>query len=258
MSPVNGGTGAASGPPAAGAVYPKSDYKEYPKTLPADDLWGQVRRTVNGRPVAPEQIDMIVAAIRQGLDLQPNDVLLDLACGNGALSSLLFDACAEVHGVDFSDYLIEVAQARFARAAPAGPGARSSFEVGDAATYVRSEVDPARFTKALCYGSFMFFSADDARAVLAGLQQRFPRLTRIFIGNLPDKDRAHLFYPAGKDYQAELSDPAAQIGLWRSAAEFERLARDTGWHLRLARMPEDFYAARYRYDAVLDRVEQAP
>jgi hypothetical protein len=26
--------------------FPKWDYKEYLKTLPPDDLWGQVRRTV--------------------------------------------------------------------------------------------------------------------------------------------------------------------------------------------------------------------
>jgi len=230
-------------------VFAKSDYKEYPKTLAPDDLWGQVRRTVNGRPVSDEQIAMIVQAIRAGLDLHTNDVLLDLACGNGALSSYLFDDCAELHGVDYSDYLIKVARERFAR-----PG-RSSFEVNDAAGYVRRESRPERFTKALCYGSFMFFPADDAVAVLAGLHRRFSSLRRIFIGNLPDRDRAPLFYPPGKDYQAELDDPAAQIGIWRSKHQLGDLADATGWQLRLELMPQDFYAALYRFDAILDRVD---
>jgi SAM-dependent methyltransferase len=233
----------------AAPVFAKSDYKEYPKTLAADDLWGQVRRTVNGRPVSDEQIAMIVQAIRAGLQLRSDDVLLDLACGNGALSSYLFDDCAAVHGVDYSDYLIQVARERFTLAG------RTGFEVDDAAGYVRREPDPMRFTKVLCYGSFMFFPQADAAAVLAGLHRRFARVRRIFIGNLPDKDRAHLFYPPGKDYQAELSDPAAQIGIWRSEREWEALADATGWQLRLSRMPQDFYAARYRFDAILDRVD---
>lgn len=236
--------------PASSAMqsYPKSDYKEYPKTLPADDLWGQVRRTVNGQRVSEEQIRMIVDALRSGLALRTSDVLLDLACGNGALSRYLFDDCERLHGVDFSAYLIDVARSRFLR-----PG-RTDFQCADAAAYVRSEPDPERFTKVLCYGSFMFFSADDAIDVLAGLHRRFRNVTRVFIGNLPDKDRAHLFYPPGKDYEAELSDPTAQIGIWRSVDEFARLADATGWRLRVSQMPDSFYAARYRFDATLERV----
>ena len=74
-------------------IYPKSDYfhKEYPKTLDPDDLWGQVRRTVNGKPVSDAQIALIVAAIRDGLQFSKEDVVLDLACGNGALSSYFFE-----------------------------------------------------------------------------------------------------------------------------------------------------------------------
>lgn len=229
------------------ATFPKSDYKEYPKTLAEDDLWGQVRRTVHGKPVPEEQIEMIVTAIRQGLALQRDDVLLDLACGNGALSSYLFDDVAQLLGVDFSDYLISVAQKRFAQ-----PG-RSAFIVQDAASYVLGEPEPQRFTKALCYGSFSFFSADDAQAVLAGLHRRFPRLQRVMLGNLPDRDRAHRFYPAGKDYAAELDDPAAQIGIWRSVRQMQALCMQTGWRLEITRMPGAFYAGAYRYDALLHR-----
>jgi len=39
----------------AATRYPKFDYKEYPKTLDPDDVWGQVRRTVNGKPVSEDQ-----------------------------------------------------------------------------------------------------------------------------------------------------------------------------------------------------------
>lgn len=229
--------------------FPKSDYKDYPRTLDPDDLWGQVRRTVNGQPVGEDQIALIVQALRSGLALRPDDVLLDLACGNGALTSYLFDDCAQVHGVDHSEYLIEVAQRRFAQ-----PG-RISFEVDDVAAWVARAPAPERFTVALCYGSFMFFPAEAARATLAGLHQRFVGVRRILLGNLPDRDRADRFYPAGRDFRAELDDPAAQIGLWRSEAQLRALAEATGWRLRLQHMPAAFYAAHYRFDAVLERAD---
>jgi cyclopropane fatty-acyl-phospholipid synthase-like methyltransferase len=70
-------------------IFQKYDYIEYPKSLPEDDYWGQVRRTVNGKPVAETQIAMIVNAIQLGLELESSDKILDIACGNGALSSRL-------------------------------------------------------------------------------------------------------------------------------------------------------------------------
>jgi hypothetical protein len=88
----------------------ESDFKEYPKTLAPTDFWGQVKRTVNGQAVSEEQIQMILALIRRELQLDKDDRLLDLACGNGALSQYLFADCREFLGVDFSEVLIDVAR----------------------------------------------------------------------------------------------------------------------------------------------------
>lgn len=226
---------------------PKSDYREYPKTLDRDDLWGQVRRTVNGKPVSEEQVAMIVEAIRIRLQLRSDDIVLDLACGNGALGSYLSDDCAVIHGVDWSEYLIEVANSRFA-----DPD-RRTFLIDDAAHYIENEPDPTRFSKVLCYGSFSFFSEADAVRVLTGLTRRFVNVERVFVGNLPDAARADRFYPTGKDYREELNDHMAQIGIWRSASELRDLASMTGWNLEIALMPSDYYAAHYRFDALLTR-----
>jgi cyclopropane fatty-acyl-phospholipid synthase-like methyltransferase len=225
----------------------KSDHKEYPKTFDREDLWGQVRRTVNGKPVSEEQIAMIVAAIRRDLQLRADDVVLDLACGNGALSSYLFEDCARLHGVDWSEFLIEIANSRFAISG------KSTFLVDDAAHYVGSEPEPGQFTKALCYGSFAYFSEADATRVIDGLARRFANVTRVFIGNLPDLARAGRFYYAGMDYHAELKDHTAQIGVWRSEMELRELFEASGWKLEIVSMPPAFYAAHYRFDAILTR-----
>ena len=94
--------------------YP-ANYDAHARSVPPDAHWKQVRRTVDGEPVDAAQIGFIVEAIAAGLDLARTDVVLDLACGNGALSSRLFDRCAGLVGVDISPYLIEIAQKDFGR-----------------------------------------------------------------------------------------------------------------------------------------------
>ncbi|MTD32873.1 class I SAM-dependent methyltransferase [Paludibacterium denitrificans] len=227
--------------------YPKWDYKEYPKTLAEDDVWGQVRRTVNGKAVSEEQIQLIVHAIVDGLALNSSDALVDIACGNGALSNRLLPYCGKLYGTDASEYLIDIAKKKFS------VPERAVYEVGDVANYVRIESQPERFSKALCYGSFSYFSRDDAFVMLEELHKRFVNISRVFIGNLPDRDRAPPFYPVGKNYLNELDICESQIGIWRSENEFREIAIAAGWYIETRRMPPQFYGAHFRYDVILHR-----
>lgn len=223
----------------------KYHYQDHPQTCDPKDYWGQVKRTEGGKPVDAEQIEMIVSAISDGLALDEQDFLLDLCCGNGALSDLIFARCQGGVGVDFSDYLIQIARQDFQRL----PERR--YELGSVNDYLRSEAHPERFTKALCYGGFMFFDAAMSRDFLLELRRRFPRVDRLFLGNLPDKARMGTFFREGEYQPGIEDDPCSPIGIWRTEQEFSALAAECGWHARFSRMPETFYAAKYRYDAVL-------
>ncbi|MHB8140463.1 MAG: class I SAM-dependent methyltransferase [Vulcanimicrobiaceae bacterium] len=225
--------------------YPRSDYLEHPKTLAPDDFWGQVKRTVAGKPIAEEQIVMIVEAVKKTLALTSRDILLDLACGNGALSARLFDSCAGALGVDVSEYLIEIAKQYFSRPP------QYDFLYQDVASYVLSETEPQRFSKVLCYASFQYFSPDDARELLSTLANRFPNIELFYIGNLPDRDRHQNFFRDREVQPGELDDHTSQIGIWRTEAEFARLAASTGWSVTFSRMPDTYFTADNRYDALL-------
>lgn len=227
-------------------TYLKFDHDAYAKSRAPDDFWGQVRRTVNGVPVSDDQIKLIIETIRSALNLKLDDTLLDIACGNGALSHLLFDSCSGYLGVDLSEHLISVAKENFEKL----PG--KQFLQQGAAEYVRSETSPARFSKALCYGSFPYFPAADAAEVLRTLHDKFTNVQSVFIGNLPDKDRAAEFYKRPPNTE-ELADCFSQIGIWRTRDEFARLASDTGWRVKFSTMPDRFYSSYYRYDALLSR-----
>jgi cyclopropane fatty-acyl-phospholipid synthase-like methyltransferase len=227
--------------------YPKSDYKEYPKTLPRDDLWGQVRRTIHGRRISEEEVAAIVASIERGLQLSAEDSLLDLACGNGALTVRVFSSCRSVLGIDFSSYLVGVANELFERPPD------YVFIEAEMLAYVQSEPEPLRFTKAMCYAGMQYLTVESVERLLAALNQRFGNVTRLLLGNVPDKDRAHLFFAEEEASQADLADPTSQIGVWWSQAELKQKAEDCGWNVTFARLPEDVFNARYRYDAILTR-----
>lgn len=222
-----------------------SIYKIHPQTCDPDDFWGQVRRTVNGRPVAQDQIDLIVEAMIDALNLRDDDCLLDLCCGNGALTTYFFQHCRGGLGIDFSDYLIKVARKNFVHSPD------QQFELADVMEFARSEPRPERFTKALCYGSLQYLRKEEARELLTLLRHRFCGLQRLVIGNYPDKDaRNRFFYSNECEPEVENSHWSA-IGIWRSRDEFIKLGSDTGWRAEFRIMPEEFYAAHYRYDIVL-------
>lgn len=223
------------------------DYLEAPRLRPRDDFWGQVKRTVGGRPVDESQIAMIVDAVVDSLRLSPKDVVLDLACGNGALSARLYPLCGELLGVDYSDYLISVALEYFA------DPPRRHFICQDAASYVESEPNPERFTKVLCYGSFAYLSVEDAVLTLENLHRRFSSVQRVFIGNLPDLARASAFYRRSMPAVSVLTDPTSAIGIWRTEDQMAQVAAACGWEAEFRRMPDGWYGSHYRYDALLTR-----
>ena len=226
--------------------FPKWDYNEYPKTLPPDDLWGQVRRTVYGKAISEDQIQLIVDAIVAGLEIPPARALLDIGCGNAALSERLFPHCDQCLGVDASEYLISVANARFA-------SPRHRFICQDALEYVEKETEPLAFDKVLCFAVLPYLSDENAERLLTTLARRFQHVRSVFVGNLPDPNCVSRFFKDSAAARTELDNPESQIGVWRSRDQLSAMAAQTGWRIRFQDMPTAFYQAHYRYNAVLER-----
>ena len=204
-------------------------------------------RTVNGKPVGEEQIELIVNTIIEALEIKQSDILLDLCCGNGALSDRIFSVCNGGLGVDFSEPLIEIAR-RYFQSFP-----HRKYELWDIEDYVSNTQDTGNFTKCLCYGSFMFLPEEKASNVLRRIHSRFQGIDRIFIGNLPDKARLTNYLTARKLKGLRTDDPSSPIGIWRSTSDFIKFAGGCGWDATIKKMPDNFYGASYRYDALLCR-----
>ncbi|WP_449192828.1 class I SAM-dependent methyltransferase [Thauera sp.] len=225
---------------------PENDsYDAHARSCAPDDLWGQVKRTLGGAPLESDQIQLILDCTAAALELSEDDVLLDLCCGNGALSTHWFARCTDGVGVDASPYLIEIARSRFAA------DSQERFQLSEVLDYVLSSTLRSDFTKAVCYGSLQYLSPERAGAVLSALRSNCPRLSRVFIGNIPDRDRAAAFFGANMPSPDTLDTPRSAIGVWHTQRDFIALARNSGWDCRTRVMPPEFYAAHYRFDAIL-------
>lgn len=224
--------------------YDLTFYKEYPKSCEPDDFWGQVKRTVNGKPIPQEQVDMIIDTVSNALELLESDTLLDLCCGNGALTTYFFEKCSGGIGVDFSEYLINIALKHFIKKN------NETYLLQDVLDFAKTFPEPKRFTKALCYGSVQYLPKDVISELLDTLRKRFANLGILFIGNIPDKQFAKTFF--GKLYKLGIEDsPANDLGIWWAQDEFRNMAEKSGWAMNVHLMPKDYYWSHYRYDAIL-------
>jgi SAM-dependent methyltransferase len=190
---------------------------------------------------------MIVDAIVYGLKLNISDTLLDLCCGNGALSSLLFKYCKAGFGVDFSEYLISIANHHFAIPP------EQTYLLQDVVSFCENPIHPNAFSKAVCYGSFAYIEPERAETMLRLLNNNFHNLESVYIGNCPDKSLLPEFVENRHFPADQANNPDSPIGVWRTQEEFKSLARRCGWRMSIHKMPRSFYAAHYRYDVILKK-----
>jgi SAM-dependent methyltransferase len=225
------------------------DYETAARASDPKDFQSQVLRTPRGRPVQQEQVDMIIESIVRCLNIASADIVLDLCCGNGAITDPILALCQGGVGVDRSDYLIEIAKENFERKAD------RLYYLSDVLEYLKTTEDTNRITKVMCYGAFQYLNEAKAAESLLVIRNRFPNVERFFIGNLPDLARADIFWREHFGTQSwglhDLKRNDTHFGIWRTRHEFTQLAAACGWAVEISQMPSDYYGASFRYDATL-------
>jgi len=221
-------------------------HKEHPKTVGKTEFWKQIKRTVNGKEVSEEDISMIVDQIIANLKFAPDDHLLDFGCGNGALASRLFSFIGKYTGVDFSEYLLEIAMEFFQ------PDDTVTYQLSDITSFLDGPFSTIQPNKVLIYGVMSYLTRTEVGNLFSKLAQK-NSIKRVFIGNLPDSKLAKSFFQARSISDFDLDDAKSQIGVWWDKAEIYDLAHKVGFAPAIIQMPEAFYGAQYRFDLVLEK-----
>lgn len=223
-------------------------HKDYPKSVERDDFWGQIKRTVNGQPVSEKDIQKIINVIQSNLKLDKNrSHLLDLGCGNAALASYLFPRVKAYTGVDFSEYLIGVAKEFFS-----DPKV-NEYVISDISGFLNAPHQKDHYTEVLCYGVMAYLSRTELDEMLQILADEYPSVKGVFVGNIPDLDKASDFYAKRKITDYDVNDYTSAIGVWWTKKNIGALALKAGWNFTISKMDSDFYASEYRFDLLLTR-----
>lgn len=209
----------------------------------------QVSRHSRKMNVDEALLDRITEHIAEHLDLQPEDRLLDVCCGNGMLSSRLAERCREVVGVDLSEGLVQQAQTHFSRA-------NLSYLQGDATQL--KEVVEGPFDKINLYFSFQYLdSFAKGKQAITGMLGLLAPGGRIFIGDVPDARFLSVFYPTWTrrlKYHLNLMLGRSLMGKFWSEKEMQKIAQDLGLSINCLQQPKDLPYAHYRVDYVLERL----
>jgi 2-polyprenyl-3-methyl-5-hydroxy-6-metoxy-1,4-benzoquinol methylase len=221
-------------------------HKEFPKTVGRTEFWKQIKRTVNGKDVSEKDISNIVKQINDYMLFNDEDHLLDLGCGNGALASNFFPSIRLYTGVDFSEYLLDVAQEFFS---PEGV----TYINDTAENFIKNCDAQESYSKVLIYGVMSYLDRGGFIGVLSDINKKFASLNSIFVGNIPNKLKAKSFYAAGGVMDFDLDDKASAIGIWWDPADLTKLCKDLGFKVELLNMPDSFYGSKYRFDMVLTK-----
>jgi SAM-dependent methyltransferase len=218
-------------------------HKDYPKTVGRKEFWKQIKRTVNGREVSEKDIQTIVSAVKAGMCLNKKDNLLDLGCGNGALASRFFADINRYQGVDFSPYLLEIAAEHFF------VEGKTTYQELDLSLDFEKIKNISAFNKVLMYGAFAYLKREVASDLLRFLGE-LKHVRKIYLGNMPDSEFAKTFYSKRDITQFDTDDDSSAIGVWWSTTQLCRIVSDAGFSPKVYKMPDHFYASKYRFDIV--------
>lgn len=229
------------------------DWRHFWNNIPAQyedtDFFRHVGKTVGGQPISEEQMSSIVRQIQECLSLGPEDIVLDLCCGNGLITNQIAKLCRRIAGVDYSGHLINIARTYHCPA-------NAAYYLASV-TEITPDIFPAdeRFSKIYMYEALQHLDEKDLAIMMERLRQLAIDGCPIFLGSVPDMAHIWDFYntPERKeDYLRRKVEGREAIGTWWERKTLETIARDAGFNCVFIEQPQVLHSAHYRFDVLLE------
>jgi len=232
----------------------KEFWQEYPERDGALDLFQQVGKTKFGKAINEEQFDSIVSSIRGHLQLNENDVLLELCCGNGLITERLGQHVKKVIAVDYSRPLIETA-IKYSKSKNIE---YYEFDVKEINTFSKLEAAP-RVTKVLCYEALSFFEESDLHVILRTLKEKTDTEI-VFFGSVLDAKKKFNFYNTFMRkllyYKVKIFGKDFGLGNWWQMSLIEKIASVHEFRSNVLEQSNSLHTAHFRNDIVLKRLNK--
>ncbi|MBL8931850.1 MAG: methyltransferase domain-containing protein [Kineosporiaceae bacterium] len=248
MTTTSPGKASGVGGEATIQASPEDYWQRYWQHQAAESLGSaaqvQVQRTWQGRPITDAEfrpiVDWILDQLRPGLD----DVVLDLCCGNGAITHHLARRSARVLGVDFAQDLL--------RHVDREGHPNIELQQGDIR---RCEFPADSFDRILLYAGLQYLTQGETVLLMRRLRDWLRPGGRVLIGDVPDADRMWDFFDSVSRRAAHFEQLVAGepiIGTWFAPQWLAHLARDSGFATaEVLLQPKTLPYAHFRFELLL-------
>lgn len=212
----------------------------------SDSLLKQVDRTVNGLEIGQDQLELTINSVRENLQLDKSDNIVDLCCGNGLVTCAIASDVNTIVGVDFSNKLIEHA---------------NQMSVAPNLRYLVEDVtmlDPSFYmvtNKVYMRDSVSCLDSQSLLNMLINLRNA-ENVGAIFIAGVPDASKLNIYYDDDRKMQYYLkreADGKPHIGNWWSRNEMRDLVRQAGLRVNILDQNSRLASAFYRYDCIIEK-----
>jgi cyclopropane fatty-acyl-phospholipid synthase-like methyltransferase len=216
-----------------------------------EDLLYQVGFTVKSKPISKNQFQIIIESINKELQMNEDDVLLDLCCGNGIITYSFSHLVKEIVGIDVSKPYIENAN-RFKKAN------NVTYLLGDVTDSINLSylIKKKDFNKIILYGSLAYFAPKDLETVLRCLKASQSPSLSFMIGGILDKNKKGSFYnnfsrKINYILNHKLLGKDMGLGRWWTKNEISKIATKNDYYCRFIDQDPSLYSSHYRFDCVL-------
>ena len=210
-----------------------------------NSLFKQVDMTVNGKEADDIQLDLRVKCIIDNLSLKGSDILLDICCGNGMITSRLASYVSKIYAVDFSEGLINIANSTNKKE-------NINYTTGN---IISLDYSGFKGVNKICMPScFQYLSIGDANIFMKNLSVL--NGISVYISNIPDKEKIWNYYNTDEKkafYFQREKEGKPHIGTWWNKEDIEKLAEGNGFQCKFLDIDKGLNTSYYRFDVLLNK-----
>ena len=216
------------------------------------DLLFQVGKTVGGKPISLGQFNVLIESIKLHLELNAQDGLIDLCCGNGVITYELSKIAKKTMGIDFSQPYIE--NAIQYKQLP-----NINYIVHDVLDLeaIKNVEELTEYNKVVLYDSLAYLTPPDLAKILTYFTA-VKSIEKILIGNVLDRNRRWNFFNTFNRklmyfYQYKLLGRDPGLGRWWTKNEIMIVAKKHGFVCTYFEQDPILHTAHYRFDVLMTR-----